>query len=130
MEERKHTVVISIGSNVADARQRVADAIALLVEMLPNGYASEVYVTPGLSDPDRMYANAVVWGESVNAPEELGRRLKEMEYEFGRTPEMRSRGDVPLDLDIVIADGIILRPKDFNRHYFQLGWQSLRRRPC
>ena len=34
-------------------------------------------------------------------------------------------GVIPIDLDIVIWNNNIIREKDFNQKYFQIGWHQL-----
>jgi hypothetical protein len=36
-----------------------------------------------------------------------------------------AHGQVSIDLDLVIFDSRILRPKDFERHYFNIGYREL-----
>jgi 7,8-dihydro-6-hydroxymethylpterin-pyrophosphokinase len=51
--------------------------------------------------------------------------LKDWEAECGRTQVDTLEGIIPIDLDLVIWDEHIKRPKDFERHYFNLGYREL-----
>lgn len=51
--------------------------------------------------------------------------LKDWESLQGRTRVSSEEGVVPIDLDLVIFDSRILRPKDFERHYFNKGYREL-----
>ena len=53
-----------------------------------------------------------------------------MEYDFGRDSEARERGDVPLDVDIVLFDAEIVRPRDFSQSFFRIGYESLHPEIC
>ena len=57
---------------------------------------------------------------------QLNALLKQHEIAEGRTDEMRARKQVPIDIDIVIYDGEILRPNDYNQAFFQKGWKEIR----
>ena len=37
----------------------------------------------------------------------------------------KKKGDIPMDLDIIIWNDEIIREADYNQHYFQIGWQQL-----
>ncbi|MDE6556548.1 MAG: hypothetical protein K2K55_06245, partial [Duncaniella sp.] len=51
--------------------------------------------------------------------------LKEFEAGQGRTHAETQDGIIPIDLDLVIWDFTIKRPKDFERHYFNRGYAQL-----
>ena len=50
---------------------------------------------------------------------------KSIELEYGRDMTSRLHNRVPLDIDIVIADGEILRPRDYAQEYFQSGYTEI-----
>lgn len=115
-------VVIGVGSNSPDKNRRIEDAMNFLASLLVGFEGSSVYSTPALNGLEDDYLNAVVSGDTELLLDELARRLKEFERECGR------RGDdeyVAVDLDIVIADGTVLRPRDMAREYFQRGYREL-----
>ncbi len=51
--------------------------------------------------------------------------LKRIEREAGRTAADTQRGIVPLDLDILIVDGRVVRPQDCKRPYILAALQEL-----
>ena len=51
--------------------------------------------------------------------------LKKWEADHGRTMEDTLSGVIKIDLDLVIWNEHILRPKDFERHYFNRGYREL-----
>ena len=115
---------ISIGSNSRNKYEMVADGIRKLNELFPDGFiASELYETKCIGGYGDDYANAVVSFESSLDSPTLCARLKEMETDAGRVKD--DKVSVVLDLDIVMAGDCILRQKDFNRQYFQIGYKSI-----
>ena len=50
---------------------------------------------------------------------------KEIEKEMGRTEAMKAAGEVPIDIDVVVFDGITLRPSDFSADYFVRGFSCV-----
>ncbi|MDE6338577.1 MAG: hypothetical protein K2K97_02170, partial [Muribaculaceae bacterium] len=51
---------------------------------------------------------------------------KNYEKENGRNAEARKRGDVPIDIDIVVWNGEVVREHDFVCNFFRIGLRTLR----
>lgn len=117
---------ICIGSNVDDARQRIADGIEQLRAIVHDLNMCEPYATP--TEPDdgagRTYLNTVVHCRFDGCTDTLERQVKEIECRCGRT---HGSDKVALDIDIVIIDDIVVRRRDFDRIYFKKGFESLSR---
>lgn len=116
-------LVLSIGSNLSS--DNVAEAILWLRGRLSKMEVSRIYETPAVKGGMRSYSNAVVSGETYIELEDFNALLKKYEENCGRTPETRLRGDVVIDIDIVVCDGEILRPWDFRQNFFRIGYASL-----
>ena len=71
------------------------------------------------------YYNVVAQLVSEPAYDELRCRFKSMEAEAGRRPDSKSTGVIPLDIDIVIFNGEVVRPHDFRQNYFQQCYKGL-----
>jgi 2-amino-4-hydroxy-6-hydroxymethyldihydropteridine diphosphokinase len=72
------------------------------------------------------YVNVVAIGVTRLALDELLSRLKAIERLLGRTPESKLRGVVEADVDLVIWNGEVLRPKDAARDYFLIPYNLLK----
>lgn len=121
----RHTAVLGIGSNMADGHRRVAEALEFLSSVLEEMEASSVYTTAAASGHGADYTNAVARGVTSFDYDELNRILKQYELEAGRTDEARRRGEVAVDVDIVMMDGDTVRPKDASQDYFRIGFSEL-----
>ncbi len=138
-------VVIGLGANCGDRRKGVAEAIEWLKSILGNAEASEIYETPAYGHAGSPYMNAVVIGtyprkgigysrgklksslyKLDSSPGKLEGECKRYGIEHGRDDIARSHNLVPIDLDIVVAGDKVLRPADFSRSFFQIGYQQLR----
>lgn len=119
-----HTVTVSVGSNVPGAHERVLAALQWLHGVLGHMRTSDVYCTPARRGSST-YANCVACGTTPLCPEALTERFKAYELGQGRTQAMRARHLVPIDIDVVIHDDVVLRPTDYGRPYFSIGWQQL-----
>lgn len=122
-----HRVIVGIGSNAADREATVARACAILAARFSDFRASSIYTTPAEGScagaPD--YCNAVALFSTDAECETLERFFKGMETDFGRTPECKTLGLVPLDIDVVVWDDCILRPRDMARDYMRIGLRQL-----
>lgn len=118
--------IISLGSNHGFREQHLIRALNYLAEISDTIYSSTHYESPALGGGKEHYLNAVAEIETSLALEDLNQMLKELEISEGRTPEARKEGYVPLDADIVVADGKIIRPKDFSQFFFKRGYEDLR----
>lgn len=124
--KRGSRATLCVGSNHADRREAVERGMEFLRGLLPEEFeASPIYETPPVSGVGRRYMNCVVRGLTTLDAASLNTRLKEYEVACGRTAEAREAGRVPIDIDIVIWDGVVLRPRDFSHSFFQLGYSSL-----
>ena len=119
------SVTISIGSNCGDRKTLVKEAMEWLKTILVQVKCSDIYETPCVLKTGEPYMNAVVSGFYQGIGYDLEDSLKTKEKEMGRTAECRERGDVPIDLDLVICDGDIVRPRDYKQKFFQIGFSQL-----
>lgn len=118
----KNTVYISIGSNLSNGAEHIENAFGFLRDNYENVVCSTIYSTPSISiGDDSIYFNAVASCE-VDGVESTNIDLKAYESRCGR---IRGNKDVVIDMDIVIADGQILRPRDYDREYFQIGYKII-----
>ncbi len=116
--------VLCVSSNVPDGVMKMIDTLDWLKKSFPPFRQSMSYGTKAL-DGNSIYWNAVATVWCNLSYERLNEAMKQREAYEGRTAEMRQRKLVPIDIDIVIYDGEILRPKDFEQDFFQIGWKEL-----
>lgn len=120
-----HRVYIGLGSNTPDATKQMSDAIDWLMTQLDEVANSDVYSTPPLRGIGADYLNAVATGLTTLNSDQLNLLLKDYERQAGRTPQSKLSGQVPIDLDIVVWDGTVVREKDFSYDFFQRGYRQV-----
>lgn len=120
----RHTV-ICIGSNIEAKTAIVADIIAELSTMLGNFSSSGIYVNDDDSGLGAPYANAVCCGDYKGDMESLVRYAALRETRYGRTPQSKASGIMPLDIDIVVFSGHTVNPIQFDKTYFRQGYDRL-----
>ena len=103
------TVVhIALGSNLGDRAANLEAAISALPPAVEVARRSPVYETdPEYVTDQPAFLNMVVCGDTRLEPEDLLRRLKEIERDLGRTPALRY-GPRLIDLDIIFFGGAIV----------------------
>lgn len=98
-------------SNLAKARQRLGEVLTNI------HYTTEQWTEPLSTKRRDPYLNQLAQGQTELGLEELNRRLKQIETDFGRTPEKRQRGIVPIDLDILQYGDQRYHERDWQRPY-------------
>nr|MBD5376576.1 2-amino-4-hydroxy-6-hydroxymethyldihydropteridine diphosphokinase [Bacteroides sp.] len=121
----KTALVVGIGSNTTDREFRMQSAIEALCGKFTDANVSAVYETQAVNGHDAPYFNAVFSGMTTMTMEDVIVWLKEQERLAGRNELENIEGQVHLDLDLVIWDGRIVRPADFDRTYFNIGYRQL-----
>lgn len=116
---------IGVGSNTPDREARLNRAIEHVKHFLIKCSVSSIYESDAINGKDAPYLNAVIHGLSPVNSTALIKFLKDWEIEEGRRQDEVMNGQVSIDLDLVIFDSRILRPKDFERHYFNIGYREL-----
>lgn len=122
-------IVVSIGSNCGDRKALVEEAIAWLKTLLIQTKCSGIYETPCAKNTGTPYMNAVIsgyyQGEGIDVKDTLEEILKDKEYKMGRTTRCREAGEVPIDMDIVLLNGDIIKAWDYRQKFFQIGYQEI-----
>lgn len=121
----KNNIVISLGGNMPQTNSFLLEAFVWLRKYIHNIRTSEIYSTRPLNGVGNDYLNAVVIGETELSINDVNSQLKQYEKEFGRTSESKIKSQIPIDLDIVVYGSRIIRDKDFNQEFFQIGYQQI-----
>ncbi len=119
-------LVISIGSNSRDREWQMKHGIEWLKRTLSSTQVSTTYNSVAINNRDADYLNAVMIGKTKKSLDDITTLLKQYETVCGRTPASKLEGCIPIDIDIVMWNGDVLRQRDFAQQYFQRGWQELK----
>ncbi len=103
----------------------MALTVRWLMSNFDNVTVSDIYEMEAINGVDAPYLNAVAIASTDSPPEAITAKLKQWEKECGRTPSSKSVGIIPMDLDLIIWNGTILRPREFNRAYFSRGYNEI-----
>ncbi len=124
-----HHFILTLGSNT-EAEAHIAFVRERLCA-LP--HCSLRFSTPRLSAPVEFplssapFTDVVVVGETHEELTIFAAQLKALEHSAGRTPEQRATSpeQIPIDIDLICWDDLVLKPRDFTRPYLHLGLGEL-----
>lgn len=111
-----HRAILCIGSNYQSAHKLIEHAIIRLSEMGAGITARSNIYTVSLP-----YYNCVVDVTTDLGADDLVILTKGIEREMGRRQDMKAMSLVPIDIDVVVFDGLTLRPSDYSADYFRAG---------
>ena len=118
--------LISLGANTPDKKQRLTDtidAIARIAKIVAN---TPIYETPAEgSTATKPYANALILIETEAEYDELSATFKQWEAQAGRTPESKAQGIIPLDVDIITWNDMVIKERDMEFNYMKKGLELL-----
>ena len=120
-----HSCLLCIGSNL-DAATRLSAARTVLLSHFPDIRFSQEMVTEaigsGFLSP---FHNQVARLTTPLDADSVRTILKQIERDNGRLPEDKANGIVKLDIDLLMYDDCVLKPKDLEREFVRIGLEEL-----
>lgn len=117
--------ILVLGSNSGCREKNITAAVKLLETCCIINKSSDIYESPDKNGMNKNYLNMVLEAETCLSENDLNKLLKSFEVKCGRTETCRKRGDVPIDMDIVLWEDEIKRPADYKAQYFKIGYEAL-----
>ncbi len=112
-DKMKNTIYLSLGSNIGDRKKNIAEAIDSLEKAgIRIKKKSALYETEpvGIKEQENFY-NMCLAAETELEPEDLLKKIKEIEAKIGRLPSQRW-GPRIIDIDILFYNNIIFENED------------------
>ena len=124
-----HTCLLCLGSNL-DASTRLSAARSALLSHFPDIRFSNEMVTEAIGSGFLSPFHNQVARLTTSLPaEEVRAILKGIEQAQGRIPEDKANGIVKLDIDLLVYDDGVLKPKDLEREFVKIGLEELEKNP-
>jgi 2-amino-4-hydroxy-6-hydroxymethyldihydropteridine diphosphokinase len=103
-----HTIFLALGTNIADKKKHIEDAISLLEEEVHVIVRAPIYESKpvGFAEQENFY-NTVLKGQTNLSPEKLLLFVKKIEKKIGRVERFRN-GPREIDIDILLYDDLVL----------------------
>ena len=120
-----NNVILCLGSNT-DCEANLKSAASLLRAYFGSIRFSEAIYTEPIGLPDSgLFLNQVAVAGTNASLEEVRRAVKAMEKRLGRMPDSKQKGKIPIDIDLLLWNGTILKPADWEKEYVQLLFRSV-----
>ena len=104
----KHTIYLSLGSNLGERRRNLREAIKLLKQFVSINQESAIYETAPWGKVDQPpFLNQCLAGTTDLSPQQLLEQTQKIELTIGRTPS-EHWGPRLIDIDILLYDQLIL----------------------
>lgn len=126
--EGKYKAVLGLGSNTCGCRAtNLMGALNMIgrhigrVAEVSNFYETRPF---GPNSGNVPYINAVAVIETDLDKDQIETLIKKIENDAGRDrndPDHR----ITIDIDLVVWNGVILRPQEIDREYFSRGWKEV-----
>lgn len=120
----QHYCMLCLGSNF-ERETHIPQARQALVLHFPTIRFGEEMETEaigcGFLSP---FSNQLALFATTLSPEEVRSILKSIEKENGRLPEDKAQGIVKLDIDLLMYDDQILKPKDMEKDFIRQGMKA------
>ena len=121
----KQKVIIGLGSNWK-SEVHIQQANRLLMDYFEEIHFSEpVYTEPIGMSQSNLFLNQVAIAYTSRPIEEVKTALKSMEKQLGRTPQSKQQGIIPIDIDLLQWDNLLLKSDDLERDYIKNGIESI-----
>ncbi len=118
--------LVSIGSNYCK-EEKLLFARTNLCTIFPSvKYSDELETKPLNMTNPALFLNQVARFTTSLPIEKVSAILKELELIAGRTPKSKQREEIPLDIDILMHNDVVIRPEEMKRDYIIRGIESLK----
>ena len=121
----KHRFIICLGSNTANSAELIAGACTEIAALVTDFIKSDTYSMPSFTGVGDAYNNCVIAGSTDHSFSDFTAYTKQLERNAGRTEQSKEAGIMPLDVDIMIWDDEVIRPKEIDRPYFDKGFKQI-----
>ena len=121
-----HRIILGIGSNY-DQENNVAYAAEQLRTLFSSIRFSQSYYSKAewKSYSVGPYLNQVAIAYTTLSHSEITPLLKAIEKAAGRSKELKAVGIIPIDIDLIQWNDLVLKPEDLTRSYVRKGLDEL-----
>ena len=112
-----HNVLIALGSNTGNRQGNLSEALVKCKDFIQTNRLSPVIETKPIGHTNNPYLNQLFSGTTSLTLEKLLDNTKRIENEMGR--DRSNRGNVAIDIDIILYDQQKLHITDWERDYLK-----------
>ena len=112
-----HNVLIALGSNTGNRQGNLSEALVKCKDFIQTNRLSPIIETKPIGHTNNPYLNQLFSGTTSLTLEKLLDNTKRIENEMGR--DRSNRGNVAIDIDIILYDQQKLHFTDWERDYIK-----------
>lgn len=118
-EDRLNRIILALGSN--DGQELHIEQASKEIESLMYSveWASAVYTKPIECTNSSLFLNKVAVATTPLGIEDLHKEFKRIEKKLGRSEKCKECGLVPIDIDLLQWNDMLLKPVDCEREYIR-----------
>lgn len=119
---KQHSLILSLGSNSTDGAEKLGKAEQTLKSWIRLEACSRILKNPAIDMGNEAedFHNMLIRTKTTLDLNEMQTLAKTLEQIMGNSQEMRERGIVNMDMDIICWDDVLLKPKDVEREYYKV----------
>lgn len=114
-----HHVTLCIGSNCGDRAANIACAIERISSVAVSVWLSPLCESADITCRGSSYLNRVLKCTTVLDISDFRDCIASFETAGGRLPSSKTSGTMPIDIDIVLWDDVVVSPSDYASDYFR-----------
>lgn len=118
-------IILSLGSNYDQEKNMTYAEHILRNKFVSIAFSHSVYTEPIGLTGSALFLNQVAVAYTSEQPDEIKHLLKSIEYSLQRKPGDKIIGIVPIDIDLLQWNDLILKPEDYKRDYIIDGIRTL-----
>ena len=121
-----NTAIICLGSNTPDREMRIDNSCKKMADKAEIKRHSKIIISEDITGHGASYINQSIEITTNLTLAELRTFIHEIEQSEGRTPKSKAKGQMPIDIDIVIWNNEIISSENYTQPYFQALLTTLR----
>ena len=111
-------VIVALGTNYA-AEKNMAKGLELLAQLLMDMRHTTILENPPINLNTGHFLNCLAIGTTDKSARRLNIALKYIERHCGDRKDLRNKGYIAMDIDLLEYDGLRYHEDDWNRGYIQ-----------
>lgn len=119
-------VIFSFSSNTTDREQKIHEAVEEIKALFPNIKISKAYSSAAFNGRDPEYMTVAATADTDLTLDQLTTFTKAMEWQIGRSIEDSKTGLIAIDIDIIVYNRIVLKPRDLAQGPFTQALNSIK----
>lgn len=125
MPNLRNRIILCLGSNFEKEKNMECAVNLLRTHFIFIRFSQPMITTPINCSSSASFINQVALLYTDLNVDLIKIMLKQIEFQLGRRPEDKSKGLIPIDIDLLQCNDVVYKQEDLSRDYVKSGIQSL-----